>query len=636
MTPERSVTDESRHLAPDYEYIVVGSGAGGGPVAANLAEAGHRVLLMEAGASTDSFNYQVPAFHPAASEDPSMSWDFFVRHYTDESQQRRDSKYSPEQGGVLYPRAATLGGCTAHNAMILMYPNHSDWDEIAALTGDPAWGAARMHRYFERVERCRYRPVQAWLRRLLGRSPSRHGFDGWLPVAKADPLMLLDDRAMLRVILKGARTALFASDHPLVQFWNSLRGALDPNDWRLVKGRRAGLRLTPLTVAQGHRMGTRERIQAVARAYPERLQVLTGVLATRVLLDQNNRAVGVEYLDGGHRYAADPRHRERGSAAPRTLTATREVILAGGAFNTPQLLQLSGIGPAGLLKRHGIPVRVDLPGVGANLQDRYEVGVVNRMRAPFALLAGATMQAPAPGDEPDPQFRLWQQGRGPYATNGAVVCITRKSAWAQAAKAAPDLCLFGLATCFRGYYPGYSREVSAARQYFTWAVLKGQTQNRAGKVAIRSADPTAPPAIDFRYFDECGNQGEGAHSADLEAVVDAVLLARRMSAAAGSVIAEETVPGPQVRTREEIRRFVRDEAWGHHASCTCRIGGPDDPDAVLDSRFRVRGTRNLRVVDASVFPRVPGLFIVSAVYMIAEKASDDILADARAHPPGTV
>lgn len=636
MTPEQPVTNRPRALAPDYEFIVVGSGAGGGPVAANLAEAGHRVLLMEAGGAEDRFNYQVPAFHPAASEDETMAWEVFVRHYTDEAQQRRDSKYTPERGGVLYPRAATLGGCTAHNAMILMYPNNSDWDEIARITGDPAWSAARMHRYFERVERCRYRPVQALLRRLLGRSPSRHGFAGWLPVGKADPLMILDDRAMLRVIVRGARTALFASENPFAQFWHSLRGALDPNDWRLVEGQRAGLRLTPLTVSQGHRVGTRERIAAVARAYPERLHVLTGALATRVLLDRDNRATGVEYLDGGHRYAADPRHRERGAGAPRTLIATREVILAGGAFNTPQLLQLSGIGPAGLLGRHGIPVRVDLPGVGANLQDRYEVGVVNRMRAPFALLEGATMQAPGPGEEPDPQFRLWQQGCGPYATNGAVVCITRKSELAEATDAAPDLCLFGLATRFRGYYPGYSREVSAARQYFTWAVLKGRTQNRAGSVAIRSADPTEPPAIDFRYFDELGNgpgtlnanEDGGATSADLEALVDAVILARRMSAAAGRVIAEETVPGPGVQTREDIRRFVRDEAWGHHASCTCRIGGPDDPEAVLDSQFRVRGTHGLRVVDASVFPRVPGLFIVAAVYMIAEKASDDILAAA--------
>ena len=611
---------------PGYEYIVVGSGAGGGPVAANLAAAGHRVLLLEAGDAWDGYDYQVPAFHPAASENKAMSWEFFVRHYTEMQQQERDSKFTPDRNGVFYPRAATVGGCTAHNAMILLCPNNDDWDEIARITGDATWRGANMRHYFQRLEICRYRWGQRILQRLLGWNPSRHGFDGWLKVDKADPLMILDDRPMLRVIVKAAKTALLETDNPLKQIWHSIRGRIDPNDWRLIKGRQAGLRITPLSIAGGRRRGTRERIQAVARAHPDRLKVLTGALVTRVLLDGDNRAIGVEYLAGRHLYSADPMHRD---AAPPTLhqaLASREVILSGGAFNTPQLLQLSGIGPPELLARHGIPVRVALPGVGANLQDRYEVAVVSRMKAPFALLRGATMRAPEPGEDPDPQFRLWEQGRGPYATNGAVVSVTRHSAKAQAAGAVPDLVLFGLATSFHGYFPGYAKEVAASHQYFSWAVLKGHTNNRAGSVTIRSSDPRDCPAIDFRYFDE-GNDADGD---DLEAVVDAVELARRMTKGAQDLIAEETVPGPKVRTRAQIRQFVKDEAWGHHASCTCKIGHRDDPTAVLDSKFRVRGTRNLRVVDASVFPRVPGLFIVSAVYMIAEKASDDILADARA------
>jgi choline dehydrogenase len=619
--------------APEYEYIVVGSGAGGGPVAANLAAAGHRVLLMEAGGDWNGYDYQVPAFPPAASENPEMAWDFFVRHYTDAAQQGRDSKFTAWRDGVLYPRAATLGGCTAHNAMILLCPNNNDWDEIARITGDEAWRAGNMRRYFQRLEDCRYRSFQRVLQRLLGWNPSRHGFDGWLEVNQADPLLILDDRRMLRLIVKGAKAALFANDNPLRQLWRSILGLLDPNDWRLIKGKDAGLRVTPLSIAAGRRRGARERIQAVARAHPDRLHVMTGALATRVLLDADNRAIGVEFLAGERLYGAHPERAHRGAAPRRTALATREVILAGGAFNTPQLLQLSGIGPAALLARHGIPVRVDLPGVGANLQDRYEVAIVSRMKRPFALLAGATMSAPGPGEAPDRQFRLWQEGRGPYATNGAVVSITRHSARARAAGAAPDMVLFGLATSFHGYFPGYSQECRAAHQYFSWAVLKGHTSNRAGSVAIRSNDPTAVPAIDFRYF----NDGIDGADDDLEAVVDAVELVRRMTEGARELIAEETVPGPTVRTREEIRQFVKDEAWGHHASCTCKIGHRDDPNAVLDSQFRVRGTRGLRVVDASCFPRVPGLFIVSAVYMIAEKASDDILAAARGgRSPGGV
>src|SRR5690348_4644543 len=122
---------------PDtFDYVVIGSGAGGGPVAANLAKAGYRVALLEAGGDDENTNYSVPVFHGFASEDPAYSWDYFVKHYEDADRRKRDSKYVPEKDGVLYPRAGTLGGCTAHNAMITVYPHNSDWDRIAKDTGD--------------------------------------------------------------------------------------------------------------------------------------------------------------------------------------------------------------------------------------------------------------------------------------------------------------------------------------------------------------------------------------------------------------------------------------------------------------------------------------------------------------------
>jgi choline dehydrogenase len=153
----------------EYEYIVVGSGAGGGTLAARLAEAGHTVLVLEAGGDPAKLkdarlpdDYDVPAFHPFASENEAIRWDFFVRHYADDGRQRRDNKYREFSNGrrvdgVLYPRAGTLGGCTAHNALIFVYPHGDDWDSIARLTGDPSWQAANMHSYFARLEECRHR-----------------------------------------------------------------------------------------------------------------------------------------------------------------------------------------------------------------------------------------------------------------------------------------------------------------------------------------------------------------------------------------------------------------------------------------------------------------------------------------------
>jgi choline dehydrogenase len=257
--------------------------------------------------------------------------------------------------------------------------------------------------------------------------------------------------------------------------------------------------------------------------------------------------------------------------------------------------------------------------VGANLQDRYEITVVLRMDRPFSSFKKATLVPPKPDEEPDPQFKQWRDGKGgAYTTNGTVMSFIKRS---RPELPDPDLFLFGLVTDFRGYYPGYSERIQKARDCFTWAVLKGSTHNR-GKVEIRSACPRDVPSIDFRYFDGVG------WKEDLDAMVHAVEFLLGITKGYGRRIAEEVEPGKQKHSRKDLEDYVRNQAWGHHASCTCKIGQDGDPMAVLDSNFRVRGTQGLRVVDASVFPHIPGLFIVSAVYMIAEKASDVILRDA--------
>jgi len=601
----------------EFEYIIVGSGAGGGPLAANLARAGHKVLLLEAGSDHgDSLNYQVPALHPQSTEDATMRWDYFVKHYDDGARQATDSKNTDR--GVLYPRAGTLGGCTAHNAMITVYPHESDWNLIASITGDESWNAASMRKYWQIIEDCNYGSA----------AKAGHGFDGWLSTELPEGTLVLQDFQLLEVVKSAAKTMAKRQGKSIFGTTSQLLNLMrrDLNAYTSTRDATEGLFTIPTATRDGHRNGPRELIIAtVAEGFP--LEVRTHALATRVLFSEGEgdgdgiRAIGVEYQSGERLYRADPRAVGSDEVPLRTVTATREVVVSAGTFNTPQLLKLSGIGPREELEQHGIAVRVDLPGVGTNLQDRYEVGVVSEVEDEFALVADCTLGAPG-----DPCLEDWQKGEGVYRTNGSAVAAILKSTQSEGDA---DLIVFGLPGDFRGYFPGYSEKILADKRRFTWAVLKAHTRNSAGYVRLRSSDPRDVPDIGFRYFDE-GTTDGGEDGRDLQAMLEGVKFARSIGTATDKAMVfgkfDEVFPGPAVSSDDSVREFVKQEAWGHHASCTCPIGRADDKNAVLDGDFRVRGTANLRVVDASIFPKIPGFFIVSSIYMASEKATDVLLA----------
>ena len=222
----------------------------------------------------------------------------------------------------------------------------------------------------------------------------------------------------------------------------------------------------------------------------------------------------------------------------------------------------------------------------------------------------------------DTQYEQWERQRGVYTTNGAVLAIIKRSL---KDRPLPDLFIFALLGLFRGYYPSYSSLFPEKKNYLTWAILKAHTANTAGYVTLRSANPRDTPYINFQYFDEGNDEADE----DVKSVVAGVQFVREMMAplVGEGGLGKEVSPGPSIGDAKAIEDWVKARAWGHHASCTCAIG-ERNRNGVVNGDFEVHGVDNLRIVDASVFPRIPGFFIVSSIYTIAEKAADVILAKA--------
>ncbi|KAF2146393.1 GMC oxidoreductase [Aplosporella prunicola CBS 121167] len=618
-----------------YEYVVVGSGAGGGPLAARLALAGHKTLLIEAGDDQGTNqNYTIPAYSAKSSEDEHMAWNFFVRHYADDERQKKDFKLAyttpdggeyvgldPPEGseikGMLYPRTGTLGGCTAHNALIAVYPDQSDFDYIATLTGDGSWSADKMRKYYQKMEKNQY----------LLPGAEGHGYDGWLGTETAPLSIVLEDPMLLELLLGGAN-ALGNETNALFNVGSLLAG--DANADTKERDTKPGFYQIPLSTDDHKRNGAREFILAVegaknldgSKKYPLDLRMNCHV--TKVTFDESTNpptANGVEFLDGKHLYRASPLSKNSEKGTPGSALASREVIVAGGTYNSPQLLKLSGVGPAEELERFNISVIKDLPGVGTNLQDHYEISVQARTPHDFAAFDGCTFSLDT--DE-DPCVDRWENdilgNRGIYSSSGLAATMFYKSS--VNADNNFDSFVFGGPVNFRGYFPHYSYNATVEHDWFSWAILKAHPRNTAGSVTLASADPLDMPDIVYNYFDT----GSGDYKQDLQTMYEAINLARD-AFDRQLVNVTEVLPGPDVQTKEQIDDYVMNNAWGHHCSSTCPIGADDDDMAVLDSSFRVRGVKGLRVVDASVYPRIPGTFTAVSTYMVAEKAADVMLQE---------
>jgi choline dehydrogenase len=436
-----------------------------------------------------------------------------------------------------------------------------------------------MRRIFEKIEHNNYLPEGT-----VG-----HGFDGWFQTKQ---------------VTRGNSTE---QDHPMMiemtkelglnrsisELMNRDCNELDPNrDWT-----QSLYNFVAHQYSNGSRYSSRDLVlqTQLSGIYP--LTVSLNSLATKILFDRTGaygdkpRAVGVEYLQGESLYAADAR---RGNFHPegarKTAVARREVIVSGGAFNSPQILMLSGIGPAEHLREHNITVVVNSPGVGTHLMDNQELPIV---------ASGASKLS---------------QG-----LTGLAMITTNHSADGER-----DLFLMQGAWVFRGFWPSNQTNTNLPvppPDVYSVSMVKNHPKNTKGTVRLRSADPQDVPDINFNFY------AEGKET-DMGALKDGIAWVRRLYKRLGVTPVEP--PCGDIAEDGTCKNgsdddWIYKQTFGHHPTSTCRIGADDDETAVLDSKFRVRGTSGLRVIDASAFARIPGIFPSVATFMISHKASEDIL-----------
>lgn len=584
---------QQQALDTDYEYIVVGSGPGGGPTASNLALAGHKVLLVEAGGDSGTALVEsVPAMYPYSTQFKNIQWDFFATRSSDPSTEAKNAitsyqtpsgtiytGLSPPAGstplGTLYPRVGTLGGCSRHNALITIRSFDSDWEEVAKRTGDESWSGKTFQGLFEEIEKCNYLPNS-----VVG-----HGFKGWYWTELTSLLTAVSDLKVVSIIVSVGSALGKGLTGILIGTVAGLAEVLTQDVNAPGKTIALGAYQIPLSTKNAVRGGARDRILDIATAVDAsgnrryHLDIKLNTLVTKVVFDQTGdtpRATGVEYLEGQSLYSADPRSGSGSVAGEGVVNASREVIIAGGAFNTPQILKLSGVGPREELARFNIPLVVDLPGVGANLRDHIEVSVISKASSNFTLLNSCTFSQDYPS-QPDPCMDrylsgLTSTGKGVYASNGLAVGVALRSSAATLSD--PDIWVYGGPGDFPGFFPNWADRALADHKHWVWITLKASTQNTAGTVTLKSADPRDRPAIAFRTFEDPVSAEQ-----DIQATYEGIQFARRAMdklIPLGGGFTEETPGRSNVRTEAQTKEYLKTQSFGHHACCTAAIGGDDE------------------------------------------------------------
>jgi len=529
-----------------FDYIIVGAGSAGCVLANRLTASGrHRVLLLEAGGRDRNIWIHIPLGYGKLFSNPKVNW-----LYSTEPEPELNNRR------VIQPRGKVLGGSSSINGLLYIRGQHEDYDHWRQL-GNAGWAFADVLPYFRRAED-----------QERG-GDDLHGVGGHLKVSDV------------------------CEPHPLCEaFIAAAQQSGFPRNDDFNGPTQEGAGYFQLTARNGRRWSTAVGYLKEARRRPN-LAVVPNALATRVLFS-GRRAIGVEYRQG---------------LTTHTAHANAEVIVSGGAFNSPQLLQLSGLGPAKNLRELGIGVVADMPGVGADLQDHLQIRMLYRCTEPITM---------------NDVINNW---RHRYAA-GLRYLLSRKGLLTIGAgyagaflRTRPDLATPDV----QFHFLIFSADAAGATLHpfpgFMASVCQLRPDSR-GFVRIKSSDPSVPPAIQPRYL---------SARTDCDCVTDGMKLLRRVmnQPVMRKYIAEERAPGPNCASDADLLAFARETGTTvYHPTSTCRMGS--DPNAVVDERLRVRGFERLRVIDASIMPTVVSGNTNAAAVMIGEKGADMVLADARA------